>query len=124
MADMMTLALDPATYDLFFDENGMMACVYDSEVIAQNIRNNLLTWKGEFPLNTDHGTQWERVAGHPLSEAYDEADDVLRASIFQEPYVQTIDTLTPLLEGRRLGAEFTGTLYDSSTVRVEVMSDE
>lgn len=124
MANMMTLALDPATYDLFFDEEGMIACVYDGEVIAQNIRNNLLTWKGEFPLNTDHGTEWERVVGRPLSEAYDEADDVLRVSIFQEPYVQTIDSLTPLLEGRHLGAEFTGTLYDSSTVRLEVMSNE
>lgn len=124
MANMMTLALDPATYDLFFDEDGMMACVYDSEVIAQNIRNNLLTWKGEFPLNMDHGTEWERVAGHPLGEAYDEADDILRVSIFQEPYVQTIDALTPLLEGRRLGAEFTATLYDSSTVRLEVVPNE
>ena len=96
----------------------------DGNAIAQNIRNNLLTWKGEFPLNTGHGTEWQRVMGRPISEAQDEADDVLRASIFQEPYVKEIDELTPEITGRSLGAEFTGTLYDGSTVRMEVTASE
>ena len=63
MANIMTLALDPETRDLMFDADGMLQCVYDGEAIAQNIRNNLHTWKGEFPLNTAHGTDWERVVG-------------------------------------------------------------
>lgn len=48
---------------------------------------------------------------------------MLRASIFQEPYVREIESLTPLVEGRKIGAEFYGTLYDGSTVRVEAKSE-
>lgn len=124
MANITVLALDEETRDLVFDDAGMMELREDGEAIAQNIRNNLLTWKGEFPLNTDHGTDWRRVVEQPLSMALDEADDVLRASIFQEPYVRQIDELTPRLDGRNLGVEFAGSLYDGSTVRMEVKANE
>lgn len=124
MANITVLALDEETRDLVFDDAGMMELREDGEAIAQNIRNNLLTWKGEFPLNTDHGTDWGRVVAQPLSTALDEADDVLRASIFQEPYVRQIDELTPRLDGRNLGAEFAGSLYDGSIVRMEVKANE
>lgn len=123
MENISVLALDPQTRDLCFDADGMMRQVYDGEAIAQNIRNNLLTWKEEFPLNTAHGTDWPRVAGQPLSEALEDADDVLRASIFQEPYVREITELTPELDGRTLGAAFTGALYDGSVIRMEVNTD-
>ena len=53
MANITVLALDPQTGDLCFDANGMLMLREDAEAIAQNVRNNLLTWKGEFPLNTD-----------------------------------------------------------------------
>lgn len=56
MENITVLALDPQTGDLCFDANGMLMLREDAEAIAQNVRNNLLTWKGEFPLNTDHGT--------------------------------------------------------------------
>ena len=94
MANITVLALDPQTGDLCFDANGMLMLREDAEAIAQNVRNNLLTWKGEFPLNTDHGTDWERVVQQPRSEAVDEADSVVRSSIFQEPYVQEISSLS------------------------------
>lgn len=80
------LKLDPETRDLCFDAEGIMDHLEDSEAIAQNIRNNLNTWKGEFKLDTGHGTNWEHVVSKRTSDAEDEADDVLRASIFQEPY--------------------------------------
>lgn len=120
MAKIMTLALDPETRDLVLDDAGMMQCVYDGEAIAQNIRNNLLTWKGEFPLNTGHGTAWDRVVGKPSSEAQDEGDDVVRASIFQEPYVREIEELAVQVDGRSIGADFSGVLYDGSTIRMGV----
>ena len=123
MANIMTLALDPETRDLMFDADGMLQCVYDGEAIAQNIRNNLHTWKGEFPLNTAHGTDWERVVGHPKSEAEDKSDDVVRASIFQEPYVREIESLAITADGRSIGADFSGILYDGSTIRVGVNTD-
>lgn len=123
MENISVLALDPKTRDLCFDAGGSMLQLWDAEAIAQNIRNNLLTWKGEFPLNAAHGTDWPRVVGQPLSEAADEADDVLRSSIFQEPYVREITELTPQLEGRTLGVAFAGVLYDGSAVRLEVDAD-
>ena len=61
MAKISALKLDPETRDLCFDADGIMEVVEDGNAIAQNIRNNLLTWKGEFPLNTGHGTEWQRV---------------------------------------------------------------
>ena len=96
MANITVLALDPQTGDLCFDANGMLMLREDAEAIAQNVRNNLLTWKGEFPLNTD------------------------RSSIFQEPYVQEISSLSMTADGRALGVEFSGVLYNGETIRVEV----
>ena len=113
MANITVLALDPQTGDLCFDANGMLMLREDAEAIAQNVRNNLLTWKGEFPLNTDHGTDWERVVQQPRSEA-------VRSSIFQEPYVQEISSLSMTADGRALGVEFSGVLYNGETIRVEV----
>ena len=56
----------------------------------------------------------------PRSEAVDEADSVVRASIFQEPYVQEISSLSMTADGRALGVEFSGVLYNGETIRVEV----
>ena len=123
MAKITVLKLDPESRDLCFDADGIMDQLEDGEAIAQNIRNNLNTWKGEFELDTSHGTAWERIVGQHSSGIEDEADDVLRASIFQEPHVREIESLTPLVEGRKIGAEFYGTLYDGSTVRVEAKSE-
>ena len=117
MANITVLALDPQTGDLCFDANGMLMIREDAEAIAQNVRNNLLTWKGEFPLNTDHGTDWERVVQQPRSEAVDEADSVVRSSIFQEPYVQEISSLSMTADGRALGVEFSGVLYNGEPDR-------
>ena len=123
MAKITVLKLDPESRDLCFDVDGIMEQLEDADAITQNIRNNLNTWKGEFELDTSHGTEWKRVAGQHISGIEDEADDVLRASIFQEPYVREIESLTSLVEGRTIGAEFYGTLYDGSTVRVEAKSE-
>ncbi len=123
MADRMTLALDRETRDLVIDSSGMMQCVYDGEAVCQNIRNCLLTWRGEFPLHTGHGTAWDRVAGKPALEAEDQADDVVRAAIFQEPCVREISELTVRTEGRGMEIGFSGVLYDGSAVRMEVSAD-
>jgi len=123
MAKITVLKLAPENRDLCFDADGIMDHLEDAEAIAQNIRNNLNTWKGEFELDTSHGTEWKRIVGQHSSDIEDEADDVLRASIFQEPYVREIESLTPLVEGREIRVEFHGTLYDGSTVRVEAKSE-
>ena len=123
MADITVLKLDQETRDLCFDGEGIMEELEDGEAIAQNIRNNLLTWKGEFELNTDHGTEWGRVTGLPAGEANDEADDVVRSSIFQEPNVREIDELTPAIDGRSMAVAFSGTLQDGTPVSLEVKTE-
>lgn len=40
--------------------------------------------------------------------------------IFQEPYVQEISSLSMTADGRALGVEFSGVLYNGETIRVEV----
>lgn len=120
MAKITVLKLDPESRDLCFDSDGILDQLEDAEAIAQNIRNNLNTWRGEFELDTSHGTEWERVVGQPTSDIEDESDDVLRESIFQEPYVREIESLSCAIDGRSIEADFSGTLYDGSTVRVEV----
>lgn len=123
MAKITVLKLDPESRDLCFDEEGILDHLEDAEAISQNIRNNLNTWKGEFELETSHGTEWEKVVGLPASGMEDVSDDVLRRSIFQEPYVREIESLSSTLVGRTIQAEFSGTLYDGSTVRVEVKNE-
>lgn len=123
MAKITVLKLDLESRDLCFDSEGILDHLEDAEAIAQNIRNNLNTWRGEFELDTSHGTEWERVVGLPASGMEDEADDVLRESIFQEPYVREIESLSCAIDGRTIEADFSGTLYDGSTVRVEVKSE-
>lgn len=123
MANITVLKLDPESRDLCFDSEGILDHLEDAEAIAQNIRNNLNTWRGEFELDTSHGTEWERVVGQPASDMEDESDDVLRKSIFQEPYVREIESLSCAIDGRTIEADFSGTLYDGSTVRVEVKSE-
>lgn len=123
MANITVLALDPETRDLCFDDDGIMMSRTDSDAIAQNIWTNLLTWKGEFPLNTGHGTDWTRVVGQPTNEGVDASDDVIRESVFQEPYVREITGLIPELDGRNIGVELQANLYDGSTIRMEVKAD-
>ena len=123
MAEVTVLALDPETRDLYFDDEGIMVSRFDGEAIAQNIRTNLLTWKDEFPLDTSHGTEWPRVVGQPTNEGKANADDVIRASVFQEPYVREITSLIPELDGRNVGVELQASLQDGSNVRMEVKAD-
>ena len=111
------------SFENYFEGTSNKVVRSASEAIAQNIRNNLLTWKGEFPLDTSHGTEWPRVVGQPTNEGMGEADDVIRTSVFQEPYVREITSLIPELDGRNIGVELQANLYDGSTVRMEVKED-
>lgn len=123
MANISVLKLDDER-DLCFDENGDMESLYDAEAIAQNVTNELRAWKGEFPLDLSHGMDWESVVAQPPDEAQAEADDAARTAIFHEPYVQTIDELEITTAERQLTIDYTGTLYDGSTIRLEVSKSE
>jgi hypothetical protein len=120
MANITVLALDPQTGDLCFDANGMLMLREDAEAIAQNSQKQSSDMERRISTQYRSWTDWERVVQQPRSEAVDEADSVVRSSIFQEPYVQEISSLSMTADGRALGVEFSGVLYNGETIRVEV----
>ena len=100
----MTFKIDPETMDIPLDEDGNMVLIYGDETTAQCVRLTLLTWKGGFPLDESHGTDYE----------------VLREAIFQETDVEQIDQLDAETDGRELSVTFSGTLYSGQTISMEV----
>lgn len=117
----MTLKIDPETMDIPIDEDGNMVLIYGDETTAQCVRLTLLTWKGGFPLNESHGTDYERIFGRRRSDLEsDEVEEVLREAIFQETDVEQIDQLDAETDGRELNVAFSGTLYSGQTISMEV----
>lgn len=117
----MTLKIDPETMDIPLDEDGNMVLIYGDETTAQCVRLTLLTWKGGFPLDESHGTDYERIFGRRRSDLEnDEVEEVLREAIFQETDVEQIDQLDAETDGRELSVTFSGTLYSGQTISTEV----
>ena len=117
----MSVLIDQETMDLEFDDEGIMIMILGDNTTAQCVRLTLLAQKGDFPLDTTHGTDLNRILGRKNNELEeDEADEVLRAGIFQETDVASVDSMTVDLDGRALGAEFTGTLFSGKTISMEV----
>lgn len=117
----MTLKIDPDTMDIPIDENGDMALIYGDETTAQCVRLTLLTWKGGFPLDGSHGTEYDRILGRKRSELEeDEVEEVLRDAILQETDVEQIDQLDATIDGRGLEVAFSGTLYSGQSISMEV----
>ena len=119
--DNMTLLIDPETRDLVFDEGGHFKKIYDEDTVVQNVRHALVTWKAEFFADETHGTDYERIVGKNQNEVdMSEVKDVLREAIFQEPYVQRVDSLEVTYENRSITALFQGTMINGEKVRLEV----
>jgi len=117
----MTLRIDPSTRDIPLDDEGSMELIYGDDTTAQAVRLTLQTWKEEFPLDTTHGTEYDRILGkkpHELEE--DEVGEVIREAIFQETDVAQVGSLETAINGRALSVAFTGTLYSGQTISTEV----
>lgn len=54
---MLDLALNAKTHDLIFDGTDLMA-IDNAERVAQQIKVQLLTWRGEWFLDTTHGVPY------------------------------------------------------------------
>lgn len=119
--DNMTLLIDPETRDLVFDEGGHFKKIYDEDTVVQNVRHALVTWKAEFFADETHGTDYERIVGKNQNEVdMSEVKEVLREAIFQEPYVQRVDSLEVTYDNRSVTAVFQGTMINGEKVRLEV----
>lgn len=115
-----TLKLDPETRDICFDADGMLEIIDGAAVYAQNVRNNLNTWKGEFLLDETHGTDYDRILARDFGDI---SDDVYRESIFQEPMMAVINSLTTQRNSRDLEVSFKGELVGGKLLEMEVLKE-
>ena len=121
MDDNMTLLIDKESRDLVIDDDGLMECVYGDETTAQSVRLTLQAWKDEFFLDTTHGTEYDRILGKkPYELEDDEAGEVLREAIFQEPEVSQVDSLKSEAGNKAVKAEFEATLLSGGKISMEV----
>ena len=120
MKDNMSIYIDPETLDLDFDDAGIMRQTFGDETTA------LQVYKGEFPLDISHGTNYERIMGKkPHELEADEIPEVLREAIFQEETVAQVDSLEfEPAKGRSLSVSFTGTLTNGGTISMEVNTNQ
>ena len=116
-----TLKIDPETRDLCLDDTGMLELVDGDATSAQAVRLTLEAWKGEFPFDPTHGTDYTRIAGKKARElAEDEVPEVIRDAVLQETTVSEVDSVEYNLSGRSLEVSVTGTLTTGGVITTEV----
>ncbi len=116
-----TMKIDPNTRDLVVDEAGMLELVDGDATSAQAVRLTLEAWKGEFPFDPTHGTEYDRIAGKKARElSEDEVPEVIRDAVLQETTVSEVDTVEYDLSGRSLNVSVTGTLTTGGVIKTEV----
>ncbi len=116
-----TLKIDPETRDLCLDGAGMLELVDGDATSAQAVRLTLEAWKGEFPFDPTHGTDYTRIAGKKARElAEDEVPEVIRDAVLQETTVSEVDSVEYNLSGRSLEVSVTGTLTTGGVITTEV----
>lgn len=116
MGENKTLKIDPVTHDMVIDGDGSLAMISGAETVAQCVRLTLEVFKGEWFLDTGHGTDYEQIVG----DGSGDPETVLRAAIFQETAVRYIDRLSVRRAGRQLTASFSGRLADGTPLSLEV----
>ena len=68
MQDNWTLKIDPESRDLILDDAGALETISGDETTAQAVRLTLEVYRGEFPFDPTHGTEYERIMGKKRSE--------------------------------------------------------
>ena len=87
------LALAPpntnAPHDLYLEANGNLAMVRDAEAVGQHVRQRLMTFEGEWFLDTTAGVMWlQEIMGQP--ENLPLAEGVIKAEILDTDGVTAI----------------------------------
>lgn len=120
--DQFTLRIDPTTRDITIDDAGDFQIVAGDEATAQNVRLTLDVWRGEFPFDPTHGTDYERIMGKKPGELEDdEVPEVVRDAILQEPGVAEVENVEyKFAEGRELEIRAAGRLDNGHTITTEV----
>ena len=118
----MTLCIDPETLDLSLDPDGGFMLIDGEDTTVQCVRNTLSVYKGEWFLDGNHGTDYERIMGKPPDERL--TREVIREAVFQEPDIAYVDELAVETDAasRRLAVSFTGRLKSGNPITMEVKS--
>lgn len=86
MAD---LKLDPETHDLKLESGDFKLTLTESESLQQRLKIKLLTFQGEFYLNTQLGVPWfQRIFTKQISK--ETVDSILKVQIVSEPEVESL----------------------------------
>lgn len=118
MTQNVTLKIDE-TGDLVIGEDGIMETLSGIDTTAQNIRMNLKTGTGDFPLVPSHGTDYEKIFKED-TELQDIAEE-FRESIYQESAVTMVEDLTVTKDGRDMHVSFRAVTAAGDTLESEVM---
>ena len=119
-----TLKIDPDSRDIILDDAGVLETVSGDETTAQAVRLTLEVYKGEFPFDPTHGTEYKRRMGRKRRDLEDdEVPEVIRDAVFQEPQVAEVSSVEYELEGRALGISVTGRLQSGRTITTEVSTE-
>lgn len=87
------LAIDPETNDLFLDADGNLAVARKAEAVAQHVRQRLMTFRGEWFLDTSAGVPWlDQILGKQYDPALAEA--VVKAEILDTDGVTEITSFS------------------------------
>lgn len=87
------LSLDPETNDLHFDGNNSLVLVRDASAVGQHVRQRLMTFQGEWFLDTTAGVPWlAQIMGKDYDPALAEA--VVKAEILNTDAVTEITTFS------------------------------
>lgn len=83
------LAIDPNTNDLFLAADGTLAVVTDAEAVGQHARQRLMTYEGEWFLDTTAGVPW---LGRIMGRNYDPvvAEAVVKAELLGTDGIEEI----------------------------------
>lgn len=87
------LSLDPETNDLHLNSTGNLVLAYGAEAVGQHVRQRLMTFKGEWFLDTTAGVPWlAQIMGKDYDPALAEA--VVKAEILNTDAVTEITTFS------------------------------
>ncbi|QIG73263.1 baseplate assembly protein W [Rhizobium phage RHph_N17] len=90
MSNHIGLAIDPTTNDLFLDGSKSLAIVEDAEAVGQHVRQRLMTFHGEWFLDTEAGVKWlTQIMGRAYDPALAEA--VVKAEVLDTDGVTGIE---------------------------------
>jgi len=86
------LSLDPTTNDLHFEGNNLVFA-YDAEAVGQHVRQRLMTFQGEWFLDTSAGVPWlAQIMGKEYDPALAEA--VVKAEVLDTHAVVEITSFS------------------------------